>query len=315
MELPLDLLERSYSTDPLDWPIFSYSQLQSWNRCEKQWWYGYHEKWYKPSDDWNFGTEIHLVFKYWYTLAAERVPKEKRFPLIEQYFKERVNLVIEENSEFLPVVSRCMWIALRYFGEYASVEDRGHKILAAEHHFTVPFQTSNKRNFILQGYIDLLTSYERRLFVWDHKSSEGKFMTPVECQMEPQTPLYCAALRKQGMNVHSQIINMINSYDYKKPAEQSVEKLFRREQTHRTDKELDTVVQEMKWAVDDLLENYTMPRRDLRIDCGKRCRFQEPCLMNMKGISDKPFLMSEFKKKEPVEVELELDPERIFKSA
>jgi hypothetical protein len=310
-----DLLERSHSSDPADWPVFSYSQLQSWDRCEMQWHYGYVQKWTKDSDHWNFGTEIHLALGYWYELAVDKVPKEKRFPLMDRYFARRVNLIMEDNIAHLPVVSRCMWIAMRYFGEYAPVEDRGHKILAAEHHFTVPFQTGSKRNFILQGYIDLLTSYEGKLWAWDHKSSEGQFWTPVECMMESQTPLYCAALREQGMNVHGVIINMINSYDYKKPGEQAIEKLFRREKNYRTGKELDSIVQEMKWMVDDLIDKYDMPRRSLRRDCGKRCTFQDPCLMKLKGIDDTPFLISDFKKKDRVDVELKLTPERIFKSA
>jgi hypothetical protein len=310
-----NLLERSYSTDVNDWPVLSYSQLQSWDRCELQWHYGYKRKWTKESDHWNFGTEIHLAFKEWYSLAIDRIPKSDRFPLMEKYFSERVNKVMEENQAFLPVVSRCMWIAMRYFNEFAPIEDKGHKILAAEHHFTVPFQTQNKRNFILQGYIDLLTSKDNMLWAWDHKSSEGQFWTPTEVQMDPQLPTYCAALREQGMRVHGVLINMINSYDYKKPTEQPVDKLFRRETDYKTDRQLDTLVQEMKWTVDDLLEKYELPRRSLRRDCGNRCTFQQPCLMRMKGINDEPFLVSEFKQKETVEVELKLNPERIYKSA
>jgi hypothetical protein len=310
-----DLLERSYSTDPNDWPIFSYSQLQSWDRCEVQWNYGYVRKWTKPSEQWNFGTEIHLAFKAWYDLAIAKIPKPDRFPLMETYFKERINKVMEENVDFLPVVSRCMWVAMRYFNEYAPVEDKGHRVLAAEHHFTVPFQTGAKRNFILQGYIDLLTSQYGKLWATDHKSSEGQFWTPTECQMDPQTPLYCAALREQGMHVHGIYINMINSYDYKKPGEQAIEKLFRREAVYKSDKELDTAIREMKWMVDDLIEKWDTPRRSLRRDCGKRCTFQEPCLMSMKGIDDEPFLIGDFVKKQPVEVDLKLDPERVYKSA
>lgn len=310
-----DLEERSRSSDERDWPIYSHSQLGSWDRCELQWHYGYVRKWMQESEQWNFGTEIHLVFAYWYDLASRKIPKDQRFPLIEAYFAERINKVMEENQAFLPVVSRCMWIATRYFKEYAPIADKGHAILAAEHHFTVPFQTQNKRNFVLQGYIDTLSRYLGKLWAWDHKSYEGQPWTPEECQMDIQTPTYCAALREQGMKVHGIYINQVNSYDYKKPGEQAVEKLFRREPIYVTDRQLDSVVQEMKWMVDDIVENYKTPRRSLRRDCGKRCRFREPCLMRMKGIDDEPFLVSEFKQKTPVEVELNFNPERIYKSA
>ena len=313
----LDLLDRSTSTDPAVWPIFSYSQLQSWDRCEDLWYYAYARNWQKvrQSPGLSLGSEIHLSFKNWYDMAMEKIPKPDRLKLMMDYFAQKINQAQEdENDAMLITLNRTAWLSMRYFQEFAPVEDKGHKILAAEHHFTVPFKTGKGRHFILQGYIDLLTEYETRLWAWDHKSSEGQFWTPVQVMMEPQTPLYAAALREQGQDVHGVIINMINTYDYKKPENTTTAKLFAREKAYRSSVELDTFVREMKFIVDDILENYETPRRSLRLDC-KNCSFQEPCLMRIKGINDEPLLQTEYRQKDHIEVQLKLDPERLIKSA
>jgi CRISPR/Cas system-associated exonuclease Cas4 (RecB family) len=314
----LDLLERSMSSDMEDWPIFSYSQFQSWDRCEELWYYAYFRNWIKIRKEagLNLGSELHLSFKNWYDMAIAKIPKDDRREKVMAYFTERINEAegTRNADDQLIALNKALRLSMRYFQEFAPHEDAGHRIIATEYHFTVPFKTGNGRNFILQGYIDLLTEYEGRLWVWDHKSMQSQFWSPVQVMMEPQTPLYAAALRELGENIHGVIINMINTYDYKKPVDVPVEKLFRREKAYRSQTELNSIVQEMKFIVDDIIENYETPRRSLRLDC-KNCSFQEPCLMKIKGISDEPLLAAEYKQKDKKEVELKLSPAKLMEHA
>lgn len=310
-----NLLDRAMSDNMEDWPIFSYSQMQSWDRCEMLWHYAYARNWYRVRKEQhlNLGSEIHYALKYWYDLAILKVPKPERIREMYEYFARKVN-EHAETLDMLPVVNKTMWLCMRYFQEFAPEEDKGHRIIEAEHHFTVPFRTGKGRNFILQGYIDLLTEYGDKLWTWDHKSMESTFWTPEQVQMEPQTPLYAAALREEGYKVHGNIINMFNTYQYKNPEKVALERFFCREKAYRTDVELNSTVQEMKFIVDDIIDEHPTPRRSRRLDC-KSCSFREPCYMRIKGIDDEPLLRSEFVQKDKQEVELKLSPKGLMNAS
>jgi hypothetical protein len=119
--------------------------------------------------------------------------------------------------------------------------------------------------------------------------------------MDSQMPMYCAALRATGRDVFGIIINMVNTYDYKKPQEQTPDKLFRREKTYRTAHELDSVLFHVGLSVERKWEAQTNPNwtpiRSLNKDCD-RCAFQEPCLFEIKGIDAAPILRAKYAKKE-----------------
>lgn len=309
------LIERAMSSDMDDWPIFSYSQFQAWDRCEELWFYSYARNWFKRSkgNALNLGTEIHLAMKEWYDMAIARVPKEPRKEKMYLYFKQRIN-DHSTNMDMLNVIQKAMRLTMRYVEEFAPVEDKGHRILKTEYHFTVPFQSPKGRNFILQGYIDLLTEYAENLWAWDHKSMESNFWTPTQVMMEPQTPLYIVSLREQMEKVHGVIINMFNTYDYAKPEKALTSKLFSREKSYRTDIELNTFKTDMLRMADRLFDNYQSPLRSKRLDC-KNCGFQEPCLLRIKGINDEPLLYEEYEQKEKVEVPLNISPDRLMQRA
>lgn len=309
------LVDRAYSSDMNDWPVFSYSQFQAWDRCEELWYYSYARNWFKKSkgNALNLGTEIHLALKEWYDMAIARVPKEERKERMLAYFTERTN-EHSDNFEMLDVIRKTMFLTMRYVNEFAPVEDKGHRILKTEYHFTVPFKTHKHRNFILQGYIDVLSEYAEKLWAWDHKSMVSNFWTPTMLMMEPQTPLYQAALREQGENVHGAIINMFNTYDYAKPENATTEKLFCREKSYRTDRELTTFVGDMLTMADRLFDNYHTPLRSKRLDC-KNCSFQEPCLLRIKGIDDTPLLHEEYEQKTKVEIAVNINPDRLMERA
>lgn len=296
------------SSDSEDWPILSYSQMQMWDRCEFAWWLGYHEEWVKKEQPayFNIGSMIHQMCDMYYTNLRL---KNRDMKFVDEYINLKINEAMETDHSLLPAIAVSARLMHRYINDYAPKEDKGHRVLSNEYHFTVPFKTGKGRNFVLQGYIDLLTEVYGKIWVWDHKSSESNFWTPNEVMMDPQTPLYAVALRELGMRTYGYIINMFNTYDYKKdPASVPVEKLFKRESCYRTDKELNQVLQETLYMVDDMIENNETPRRSLRRDCGKRCQFREPCLMGLKGLDPEPFLINSFKKKDKVDVNVNFEP-------
>jgi hypothetical protein len=306
------LLERSMSSDQDDWPILSFSQMQMWDRCEYAWSLAYIEDWVSketPAYS-SIGTMIHHLFDMYYTNIRLGV-KETNF--VDEYIKLKINEAYEKDHSLLPAIDLVNRLVRRYINEFAPKEDRGHRILSGEYHFTVPMETGNGRHFILQGYIDLLTEVMGKIWIWDHKSSENNFWTSNEVMMDPQTPIYAVALRELGMKTYGYIINMINTYDYKKdPNSVAIEKIFKRESAYRTDKELNSVKQELLFMVDDMLENNPSPRRSLRRECGKRCGFREPCLMALKGMDPTPFLITKFRKKEAREVNVDFNPGHIL---
>lgn len=312
---PNSLIDRAMSSDMNDWPVFSYSQFQAWDRCEELWFYSYARNWFKKSKGraLNLGTEVHLAMKEWYDMAIARVPKEDRKERMFTYYQQRVN-DNSDDMEMLDVIRKSMALSMRYFNEFAPVEDRGHRILKTEYHFTVPFKTHRGRNFILQGYVDVLSEYAEKLWAWDHKTMVSNFWSPTMVMMEPQTPLYCAALREQGEDVHGVIINMFNTYDYAKPENATTEKLFSREKSYRTVTELNTFVTDMLTMADRLFDNYWTPLRSKRLDC-KNCGFQEPCLLRIKGIDDEPLLHEEYEQKRKMEIPLNIQPNRLIEHA
>jgi hypothetical protein len=301
------ILERSMSSDPSVWPILSFSQLGAWDRCEYAWNLGYVQNWVpiRKSPALSIGSMIHRGFEIYYTHAPDYALARTE---IKTFFAELVKEAYANDESQLQSISRAMYCVEMYF-QWAPKEDKGHTILATEHHFVVPFKTGKRRNFYIQGYIDLLTSWNNRLWAWDHKSSEGKFWTPTEVMMDPQLPLYAACLREIDTKVHGYFINMINTYDYKDKSKVTVDKLFRRESAYRTDLELNNILTEIKYMVDDLIENGETPRRSMRRDCSK-CQFADPCLMDLKGIDPTPFLMQKFNQKEKYDVDVLATQER-----
>jgi CRISPR/Cas system-associated exonuclease Cas4 (RecB family) len=308
-----ELDEKTRSTDPADWPVFSYSQLSVWDRCEFSWHLGYGEKWVQKAQPayMNKGSLIHEMMDVFYS-SVRQAGYKNAVDLLDEFISSRINEMMTTDDSALSVLSQAAYVSKRYVNEFVPKEDAGFTILSSEHHFTVPFKTASGRNFIIQGYIDVLAERAKRLWAWDHKSSESaQFWTPTEVQMDPQMPVYSLCLREQGFPVHGTIINQFNTYPYKDMAKVDRDKLFKRESVYRTDKELDNVLKEVRWMVDDLVENHTTPRRSLRRDC-KRCQFNEACLMDLKGIDPAPFLMDKFVRKEEYDVPLDFTPERIL---
>lgn len=290
------------SESTLDIPTVSFSQLQSWDRCEFQWHLGYSLGFKSPEK--KRGLEIgsmgHACLADYYTLLMEEgmpasVWIETRLPAISTEWVENV----DEASD-LTNIALVSWVVRRYM-ESVDLRDQGHKVLSVEEHFLLPQVTPKGRDYMIQGYTDLTTlDPQGRLYLWDHKFT-SKFWSPVEVLMDSQMPTYGAAMRDSGRDVFAIIINQVNNYDYKDKNKVTDDKLFKRDVTYRTAKELDSIKLETGSMVDDLIDNHKNPRRSLKRDC-KMCQFQEPCLMSLKGIPIEVVLQDTFVKRTPREI-------------
>jgi len=202
-----------------------------------------------------------------------------------------------EDSEALQNLSFAGGLIHRYITEYALYEDAQYRPVASEQHYEVGMTTPEGRDYIFELYFDVLFEDRANGKLWmvDHKTHKSNKWTPTQIMMDPQLPSYAMALRELlDIPIFGMTYNMLNTYDYKKPP--PVEKLFLRESTYRTPEELDNITLEIGHAVDDILENKDKVRRTLQRDCD-RCRFQEPCLMGLKGMDMNLILEDNFKQK------------------
>lgn len=299
------MLDRSMSDNPSDWPIFSHSQFQVWDRCAFLYRFTYVQKWTKNQKEnyFEIGEFIHsLLHVYYETLKTEgmSVAQDKILEKIQQILDEEV-----KTYERLKNLTTAGYLVTRYANEFSPSNDLEHVILDVEHHFTTPLKTDKGRNFIIQGYIDLLTKVNGIVCVWDHKSMyQAKWWSPLEVALHFQTPLYGACLREHGVDVKKVIINQYNTYDYKDKDKKHLTNFFKREEVYKTPAEYDGILQEAKLMVDEIIDNHQTPRRSLRKECG-HCRFAEPCNISLKGIDPTPVLRTNFIQKDTHEVPLD----------
>lgn len=268
-------------------PVFSFSQGQTFGQCEFLWHMTYRLGYDTEKSPALFkGTILHEFAKDFYEHLRDNPKmdplewKEWRMPAMVNDFMERF-----DHGETFANIADCTWL----FSLYLSVQptlDAQYKIIEVEKHFLQKFVTPRGREFLLQGYIDLLLEdqHSGRIWLEDHKSGQ-KFWSPLECQIDPQMPTYMALLRAAGVDVFGIIFNMLNTYPYKKKEQVKIEQLFKQEKTHRTPREVDSVLLEFAKRVDNILDapDGELPR-SLSKDCAKRCRMYDPCLFGLKGI-------------------------------
>ena len=295
--MPKDWLERSMDSDESVWPLFSVNQLNTWNHCEYLGWFTYVKE-YSSKGSTNPGFQVggmvHEMADLYYRLPPNSTEREKVSKL---YALERVGLVQEDPEQSL-LLKRATIVADRYFKEYAPAADKGHTVEAVEEYVKVPFKTPKGRNYHLQGYVDLRTRYSKRRIVWDHKTMDGdRFFSETQLSMDIQIPAYIGILRVLlNESINNGMFNMFNTYDYKKPWAQPLEKYFKRQPMYYPDALIDRFLKEIGKEIDSILE-ITVPRRTLSKNCAG-CSFYGPCNAGMNGLSMTPILDSQFKKRE-----------------
>jgi CRISPR/Cas system-associated exonuclease Cas4 (RecB family) len=283
-----DLLERSMSELQTDWPMFSYSQVQEWLRCEYRWYLGYRRGWRSDRNTraLSTGTKVHEGLEVYYG-------NENSKEAVEAWIKSEIE---DAEAEELELLNRALYI-LQIYTDHAPKFDAGRVVVGTEMRLTVPFKTPQGRNYWFQGYVDLLDKVKTDHSVVDHKTTSTGFWSPQDAKMDPQTVLYAAGFREQGFKVKSTIINQLNTYPYKKMREVPVEKLFARMEITRSDAEMDSVIRQFGKAVDAIVDRFSTPIRALQKACSS-CQFNEICYLKNQKVPVGPTLNAKFTKRE-----------------
>lgn len=286
------LLERAQSNNPSDWPTFSHSQVSTFDHCEQQWSYVYLDKIVpkRENESLNVGTIIHEGLDVYYGNG-----KSKKFLM------DWMDLFLEDlqDDSLLPETSRAFVPLWNYVNNFAPEADQGHEIISTEVHLVVHFVTPMGRNVYIQAYVDLLTKFNHRFYVWDHKTGLSPFWSDTELWMDSQTPLYSALLREQGYDIEGIVINQFYTYPYKKPIhEVPMDKLFKRSFTSRTPKQLNYVLRNMLERIDRLLDvSAGRPIRSLDRRKCKSCAYNKLCLSVTQGLPVGNTIKAEFKER------------------
>lgn len=269
-------------------PVFSFSQGQTFGRCEFLWHINYRLGYDVEKSPALFkGTILHRFAQDFY----EHLKADPKLDP-NDWISSRLTVMVEElmavsdHGETFTNLADCTWLFSKYLTAQP-VFDEQYKILEVEKHFLQKFTTPRGREFFLQGYIDLLLEdqHSGRLWLEDHKSST-KFWSPLECQIDPQMPTYMALLRAAGLDIFGIIFNMLNTYPYKRKEQVKMDQLFKQEKTHRTPREVDNVLLEFCKRVDRIMDAPDGELdRSLSKDCAKSCRMYDPCLFGLKGMS------------------------------
>ena len=283
-------------------PRISYSQLGVWNRCEHSWKWSYLEGW-KPQEKKEYferGTLIHELLQEHYN---NWIPGEDTDTTLERllgFLEARVLSL--SNFQEVERYQRAGWLLRRWIESRTNIEwDHDAEILASEQELVIPLTTPGGLKYELIIVLDLLLKRNGKIILRDFKSSEGRFLNQIQLMMDSQIPVYCAVLRSVGYSVWGAEFGQFNTYDYKDKSKATADRLFKLDKTYRTPAELDSIFHQFGIAMEDILIKKDSPdyeyRKSLSKDCNL-CRFQEPCLQEIKGYDPQPILRSNFFKVE-----------------
>lgn len=293
--------------------MFSFSQLSQWDKCRYAWYLTYVENLTSAGAKGrplSFGSLIHESLAVMYNVE-EPVS-------VKGLLAQKVNEAETDLSTVVDV-GRLMD---RYEHDYAPYNDKGWRVISVEDHFELTLITPMGREFVFQGYVDLLIELQGKLIPVEHKSYNSRPWSPNEIQMDIQTTLYCLAMeQKYQRPITTAIYNFLNSYPYKNIQTEPTDKLFKRASVFRSPHEQAFVIAEVGRTVDQILDAQEAgldPFGDLlyvdlspyKKSLGKACsmcQFQTICLSEMKGIPTVDLKKSLYKERTPTEsIEVEL---------
>lgn len=257
----------------------SLSRALTWDRCRFLYKMKYVDEWdtTKPRYKMDLGNMGHHILFDFYRTGQDN---SERFANV--WLEDLENL----NGEQIQNVAVAVAQFRLYREEFSPQVDRGLITEALEYHFEVELTTPKGRKYILEGYIDRMSRDQRGLlWVEDYKWT-GRFWSDIEVLMDPQLPLYAAALRRLGIPVHGLMVTQINTYPYKDRSKKKIEELFKRDTFPAgSEDQSDNILHQYGMLVDEMIDNKDQEmRRSLRRDC-KMCDFQDPCLMGLKGLN------------------------------
>lgn len=261
----------------------SFNQALIWDRCHFLWKLKYKDKWEKINRGFRLelGNMGHAMLFDLYKTGQDHS---------EEFATTWLQDMPTLDGQQIQNVATAVAQFKLYRGEFMPMADRNLTTIELEYHFEVELVTPRGRHYVLEGYIDRM-SLDDRGYLWieDYKWTE-RFWTPLQLLMDPQLPLYAAALRALGRPVHGCMVTQVNTYPYKgdRRSKKKIEELITREKFHVPEQQTDALLVEYGRIVDEMIDT-EIYRRSLRRDCSK-CEMQEPCLMGLKGIEPIGFM-------------------------
>jgi len=290
------------SSLPETLPRYSYSQVNAWQSCNTRWRWNYHRQLVpaKTKTFFQVGTLLHEFLDDFY----------REFPDLDwPKFSLRIADIFNNSAVTLDdaaLYSLCTKIMKRYIEQWSPREDQGITVLATEFIVEEVLTTPMGRQFIFEGYIDLMMQQKGLIYVVDHKSSAAtKFWGDKDYQTLPQMLLYKAVLERRGFKVDRLLYNHINTYTYADYYAQPLDKVFKRKVLIRGPVEVQNVLQNFCIAVDEIEEKREKAKghplhvvKNYGSHCSK-CAYQQLCVLEMKSISTESTVNTYFKKREP----------------
>jgi PD-(D/E)XK nuclease superfamily protein len=315
---------------PIEAPIVvSNSEVESASRCDFQHQLGYRERWTKgpfnPESAAGQGIAWHEILEVHYR-AVQAFQKQAEANDKPWWDFNHEDALVEARERIQPLIDRFvgmsedlgMLMSWMYAGHVAAwgvdeewriidVERAGQVPLnppAADHlgNFLSPFDNAVGL-FEFKYRADLIVEERGRLWLVDHKSV-GNFPSQLDLDFDPQIDRYTWALRQEGVPIYGQLFNQARRKMLKRA--QTVEERHRRPRTHRTDRELDSIANDLLRIIHARYEQQIRlegrsahpevapvdaPRQASSRHCSYLCDFTEACLSGRKGNDSRQYLV------------------------
>jgi PD-(D/E)XK nuclease superfamily len=277
-------------------PRVSFSQVQTFLRCRLKWRYGYVLGLVplEPDKAMEMGSYLHGKLDIYYQLYRQTREPEELWGLMEPLLLEDLDLKGGTNGE---MISRSMKVMWRYIHEFSPQVDAGIELIESEMHFEAPLTTPKGRDFLLEGYVDLLYSHNGQIRVRDHKTTgkAGNFRKKGDTDYDMQQATYIGGLRTVGIPVFRGEVTELITFNYSKYSAEPLDKLMRRTPTYRTDRAIEAAMRWYGRVVDQMIdENEFLPSRES--GC-RYCWYRDPCTLLQEGVDDAPVLSVGFRNK------------------
>lgn len=262
------------------------TKLQTWQKCQYQYFLKYIERWEPQEEPVKFakGNFIHAALEAYY---QERIlQRENPEDTLKRFIMDSPNSEWAERLHPDTLLAGCNVLS-RYL-PYAVEHDRQWEFLKVEEYFESYFRTPAGNEFKLNGYADVIARHRetKKIWTWDHKFT-SRFWNPLEITTDIQQPLYLIGIRQAlKLPITGIFVNQIKSYEYKDWSKVTPDKLFRREVGYRTDQELRNILRNTGQHVDTILSKQPTPinfARSLERDCNRKCDLADLCTSRLKG--------------------------------
>lgn len=297
---PIAIVRGGFNTSGL--PKVSNSQVQTFLTCRKKWHYNYARGWVtrNPPKAMAMGDYMHGFFDIFYQMLQANPTEEPEslWDTLEEVILESLKADGSNGEEVL----RAMKAMRRYVLEVSPRIDCGITVIGSEMHFEAPLTTPKGRDFLLEGYVDLL--YKDRngqLIVRDHKTTgkggKDAFWKKEEVAADPQQSTYISGLRVLDFPVFSGEVNQIVTFNYKDYLAKPIDTLFCCVRAFRTDEQIESAKRWYGRIVDAMLDETDHLESIEKGRCSY-CFYRDPCSKQQQGKDDEQILQLGFRRKD-----------------